>query len=98
MTLPIEGWVEAQLRSIGVSKASFCRCLRLPQDTDLGADPAAVTLLRMVVHYPWLLPVADADFDPKSAEEGLTEAAAEAAALLARPTSWMRVLGGEDEG
>jgi len=95
---PVEGWVEAQLRIIGVSAAEFCRCLRLPQGINLRTDPSSVTLLQMVALYPWLLPVADADFDPKAVEAYLTEAAEEAAEDLARPTAWMRVLGDEDEG
>ena len=60
-----------------VSEASLCRIFRISQG-QLGDGPEVLALLKMVTTFPWLLKVADEDFDPKQAERQLTIAGGEA--------------------
>ncbi|MBN2497940.1 MAG: hypothetical protein JXR96_25325 [Deltaproteobacteria bacterium] len=81
----------------GISSAYFERAMRLPARTtarwkygELSA--AALALLRSVRTYPWLLEVADADFEPVTAKTGLIGAAASAlGAELERHVSEYRI-------
>lgn len=91
-TPPMRAWVDSQLRALGVSQAGFCRVHRLPQGTDLGAEPEHVALLRLCVACPWLMGVADDNYT--RCDEALDAAAKEAREYLDRPTIWDRISSG----
>ena len=68
------------LSSTGVSNAYFERALRIPARTAArwksgSASAAAVALLRLIRTFPWLLEVADNNFDPATATRELLNAA-----------------------
>jgi hypothetical protein len=70
------------LAEAGITQAHFERALRLPARTaarwkDGGVSAAPLALLRLVRTYPWLLDIADANFEPTEAARAVLRAAAE---------------------
>jgi hypothetical protein len=68
------------LNGLEISNAYFERALRLPPRTlarwkNKKLSASSLALLRMVGTYPWLLEVADRDFEPRFAGESLLGAA-----------------------
>jgi DNA-binding transcriptional regulator YiaG len=65
----VPGMIES-LKSNGITQANFERCLRIPQRTMARwsrgeISDAAVALMKLILTFPWLLEVADADFDAR---------------------------------
>lgn len=67
-------WIIARLEEQGISNAYLERACGLPQRTlarwKTGeVSAAAVALLRFLITFPWLLRVADGNYDPKLARK-----------------------------
>jgi len=75
------------LNKKGITLAHLERCLNLPQRTTArwkkdGASAAATTLVKTVVTYPWLLEVAEKNFEPQVANYVLVHEGFKAADVL----------------
>ncbi len=68
-----------------INTVTLERVLRLPFGTiedSLGNDPGLDALMRLVQTYPWLLEVAEANFDEKEAKKILIRNGSETACQL----------------
>jgi len=68
-----------ELQSMGHSQASIERTLGLPMKTLDNENPETLALMKMIKAFPWLLQVADRQFDEFESKRILGHAAVDAA-------------------